>query len=89
METMNLMEMKQKIIRIIEKWNPFDLVNFSNEREALDVAEIVQFIDDPSELGKRIQLIFEHSFNEWIPFEKCVEISYKLLAIKFEAKSIL
>ncbi|HBT70791.1 MAG TPA: DUF1871 domain-containing protein, partial [Lysinibacillus sp.] len=36
-----------------------------------------------------IQETYEHSFEQWIPFEDCVAISYKLIAIKFEAKCII
>lgn len=89
METMDVIVMNRKAISIVQQWNPFKLENFSYETEAADVVAALQKVDDPSILGKKIQEIFEQSFEEWIPFEKCVEISYKLLALKFEAKCTL
>lgn len=89
MESIDLIKMNQKAIHIVQQWNPFNMDDFSYETEAADVVAFLQSIDDPSELGKRIQVIFEHSFEQWIPIEKCVEISYKLLALKFEAKCML
>ncbi|WP_372868830.1 DUF1871 family protein [Planomicrobium okeanokoites] len=46
-------------------------------------------LDDPSGLAKQIQSIYQISFGIWIPLEKCVAVSYKLLALKFEAKNII
>lgn len=89
METMDVIVMNRKAIHIIQNWNPFKLDDFSYETEAADVVAVLQNVDDPSILGKKIQEIFEQSFEQWIPFEKCVEISYKLLALKFEAKCTL
>lgn len=89
METMDVIVMNRKAIHIIQQWNPFNLVDFSYETEAADVVAKLQNIDDPSELGKEIQMVFEHSFEQWIPLEKCVDLSYKLLALKFEAKCVI
>lgn len=89
METADLLKMNEQAMQIIEKWNPFNLTSFSHEHEALQVSTVLQEIDDPSELGKSIQRIFEQSFKKWVPLEKCVEVSYKLLAIKFTVKNIL
>ncbi|MBQ0139055.1 MAG: DUF1871 family protein [Kurthia sp.] len=86
---MDVIVMNRKAIHIIQNWNPFKLDDFSYETEAADVVAVLQNVDDPSILGKKIQEIFEQSFEQWIPFEKCVEISYKLLALKFEAKCTL
>lgn len=89
MGIMDLIKMNQKAIKIVEKWNPFNMENFSYETEAADVVEALQFIDDPSDMGKKIQEIYALSFEKWIPFEKCVALSYKLLAVKFAAKNIV
>ncbi|WP_102694228.1 DUF1871 family protein [Rummeliibacillus pycnus] len=86
---MENVEMNRKAILTLENWNPFEMDNFTYDTEAADVVAALQSINDPSELGKVIQTIYEQSFEQWIPIEKCVEISYKLLAIKFEAKCIL
>lgn len=89
METIDVIQMNQKALKIVEQWNPFNLEDFSYETEAADVVALLHSIDDPSELGKNIRAIFENSFEQWIPIEQCVELSYKLLALKFEAKCVL
>ncbi|AMW99698.1 DUF1871 family protein [Rummeliibacillus stabekisii] len=86
---MENIKMNRKAILTLEAWNPFNMKDFRYDTEAADVVAALQYIDDPSELGKKIQHIYEQSFEQWIPIEKCVEISYKLLAIKFEAKCIV
>ncbi|SOC12525.1 uncharacterized protein DUF1871 [Ureibacillus xyleni] len=81
--------MNQKATALLKKWDPFQLGEDSYETETADVVAALQGINDPSTLAKVIQNVYEHSFEQWIPFEKCVAISYKLLAIKFEAKCII
>ncbi|WP_176400076.1 DUF1871 family protein [Ureibacillus sinduriensis] len=81
--------MNKAAIKILEEWDPFKIGEDSYDTETADVVAALQAIDDPSKLAKVIQQVYEHSFEQWIPFEKCVEISYKLIAIKFEAKCIV
>jgi len=81
--------MNKAAIKLLEEWDPFNLGEESYETETADVVAALQGIDDPSILAKVIQQVYEHSFEQWIPFEKCVAISYKLIAIKFEAKCIV
>lgn len=81
--------MNRKCVRMLEEWDPFTLGSDNYETESADVVAALQGIDDPTELAKVIQTVYEYSFEEWIPFEKCVAISYKLIAVKFEAKCII
>lgn len=81
--------MNQKAKLALIEWDPFQIGEKGYETESADVVAALQSIDDPTELAKVIQKVYEHSFELWIPFEKCVEISYKLIAIKFEAKCII
>ncbi|MFC7687835.1 DUF1871 family protein [Ureibacillus sp. GCM10028918] len=81
--------MNKAAIKLLEEWDPFNIGEESYDTETADVVAALQGIDDPSNLAKVIQQVYEHSFEQWIPFEKCVEISYKLIAIKFEAKCIV
>ena len=80
--------MNREAIELLLQWDPYQLGVESYDTEAADVVAALQNIDDPSQLAKKIQRIYEYSFEEWIPFEECVSISYKLIAIKFEAKCI-
>ena len=59
------------------------------ELEIVDVVAELHRLDHPTDLAKRIREIYEHSYELWIPIENCVQISYKLLAIKYEAKCIV
>ncbi|MBS7345440.1 MAG: DUF1871 family protein [Caryophanon sp.] len=86
---MENIEMNQQAVATLAAWDPFSIGEESYDTETADVVAALQSIDDPSELAKVIQTVYEFSFEEWIPIEKCVEISYKLLAIKFKAKCII
>ena len=82
-------KMNQATVHLLEEWDPFHLGPDHYDTETADVVAALQGIDDPSTLAKVIQETYEHSFEQWIPFEDCVAISYKLIAIKFEAKCII
>lgn len=86
---MENIEMNKKAVQVLAAWDPFNLGEESYETETADVVAALQSIDNPSDLGKVIQRVYEHSFEQWIPFEQCVEMAYKLIAIKFEAKCII
>lgn len=81
--------MNQKCVQLLAKWDPFEFGEESYDTETADVVAALQEIDDPSELAKTIQTVYEYSFEQWIPFEDCVAIAYKLIAVKFEAKCII
>ncbi|MER1986840.1 MAG: DUF1871 family protein [Solibacillus sp.] len=78
--------MNRKCVRILEEWDPFMIGTENYETETADVVAALQGIDDPSELAKVIQTVYEYSFEEWIPLEQCVAMAYKLIAVKFEVK---
>lgn len=86
---MDAIEMNKKAVCTLQEWDPFEIGVGSYDAEAADVIADLQTIDHPSELAKSIQKIYEHSFEQWIPIEKCVEVSYKLIALKYEMKSII
>lgn len=81
--------MNRRAIRILEDWDPFALGEQFYGTETMDAVAALHLLDDPSELAKKIQSIYEVSFKQWIPLEKCVEVSYKLIALKYEAKCII
>ncbi|PSL32904.1 uncharacterized protein DUF1871 [Planomicrobium soli] len=86
---MDTREMNRRAMRILEEWDPFAIGTDLYDTEIVGVVGALQVLDDPSDLAKKIQSIYEFSFEKWIPLERCVEISYKLLALKFEAKCII
>lgn len=86
---MDMIQMNKKAVIILEQWDPFNQGRKAYELEIVDVLAELHIIDHPADLAKRIRDIYEHSYQSWIPIEKCVQISYKLLAVKFEAKCII
>jgi hypothetical protein len=86
---METIEMNRRAVLIVAAWDPFQMGTDSYDTEAADVVAALQGIDHPTDLAKRIQTIYEHSFEQWIPLEQCMQIAYKLIAVKFEAKCIV
>ncbi|MFC4411346.1 DUF1871 family protein [Chungangia koreensis] len=86
---METIEMNRKAVYLLEEWDPFNVGREGYVTEIADVVAELHQLDHPTDLAKRIQEIYEHSYEIWIPFEKCVQISYKLIAIKYEAKCIV
>jgi hypothetical protein len=86
---MGTSEMNRRAVRVLEEWDPFGIGEDSYDREIVDVVAQLHLLDHPSELAKGIQSIYEFSFEKWIPLEHCVEVSYKLIALKYEAKCII
>ncbi|WP_218624935.1 DUF1871 family protein [Sporosarcina sp. BP05] len=81
--------MNKKAVALLEQWDPFEAGPKAYALEIVDVVADLHRLDHPTDLAKRIREIYEHSYKLWIPIEKCVQISYKLLAIKYEAKCIV
>ena len=86
---MQTIEMNKKAVALLEQWDPFEVGPKAYELEIVDVVLDLHRLDHPTDLAKRIREIYEHSYEQWIPIENCVKISYKLLAIKYEAKCIV
>lgn len=82
-------EMNLRAGKIMEKWDPFAIGSDKYSEQITGVLAQLQLLDDPSSLAKKIQSIYQLAYGIWIPLEKCVAVSYKLLALKFEAKSII
>lgn len=86
---MQIIEMNKKAVSLLENWDPFQEGKKAYELEIADVVAELHRLDHPTDLAKRIREIYEHSYELWIPIENCVQISYKLIAIKYEAKCIV
>lgn len=86
---MGMSEMNRKAARVLEEWDPYSIGGDLYGSEILEVVAQLHVLDDPSDLAKQIQSIYQFTFEKWIPLEHCVAISYKLLALKYEAKCII
>ncbi len=73
----------------MEEWDPFSVGEDQYEMETDGVIAELHQLDHPTDLAKAIQSIYRLSFDQWIPLEKCVSVSYKLLALKYEANAII
>lgn len=86
---MDMNEMNRRAVAITREWDPFAIGSELYDKEVDEVIAQLHVLDHPSELAKKIQLIYESSSKKWIPLEQCVEMSYKLIALKYEAKHII
>ncbi|MGO1061055.1 DUF1871 family protein [Planococcus sp. FY231025] len=86
---MDTSEMNRRAVWVLEEWDPFAVGEDLYAAEITEVMAQLHLLDHPSDLAKQIQSIYRSSSEKWIPLEKCVEVSYKLLALKYEAKCII
>ncbi|MED3624547.1 DUF1871 family protein [Neobacillus thermocopriae] len=71
-----------KLVDLLNDWNPFGLEKGDYDTEIVDVIQAVYELDDSVKLAKRIQQIYEFSFEKVIPMEKCLKIAEALLVVK-------
>lgn len=79
------MEMQQTnllLVYTLDQWDPFGVGPGNYDTEIADSVQAVHNLDDQLELARRIQSIYEFSFEKIIPLENCKEISGRLLEIK-------
>lgn len=86
---MSAIEMNKKAIAVLENWDPFDKGKGAYAKPIAEVLKALNQFDHPVDLAQTIRKAYEHSFMIWIPIEKCMKTAYKLLAIKYEALSIV
>ncbi|WP_432352559.1 DUF1871 family protein [Sporosarcina sp. A2] len=86
---MQTAKITKKAITLLEEWDPFLAGPKAYELEIADVVADLHVLDHPTDLAKRIREVYERTYEMWIPLEDCMQISYKLLAVKFEEKCII
>lgn len=86
---MENIQMNRKAVKLLQMWDPFKMGTDAYDTETADVVAALQEINNPTELAKCIQKVYELSYEQWIPIEQCVQIAYKLIAVKFEANCIV
>jgi len=69
-------------VDLLNEWDPFNLTNGGYDTEIADTIQAIHELDDCDELAKRIQSIYDFSFEKMIPFEECLKIAKELLVIK-------
>ncbi|QFT90389.1 hypothetical protein FIU87_17245 [Bacillus sp. THAF10] len=84
------MEKPSLNVRLMEnllQWDPLGYGVDAYETECVDVVQAVHELDDINSLAKRIQQIYEFSFEEFIPLTACKKKALELLALKNEDSS--
>ncbi|MFD2444445.1 DUF1871 family protein [Bacillus sp. CGMCC 1.16607] len=79
---MEVQEMHIRLVIALNEWDPFNLGFGNYETEIADVVQVVHTSDDPQKLARKIQNIYEFSFEQIIPIENCQTIATELLNIK-------
>jgi hypothetical protein len=76
-------EMKTNLqfVDVLNEWDPFKLKNGHYDTEIADTIQAIHELDQPDKLAKRIQSIYEFSFEKTIPIDQCLKIAKELLAI--------
>ncbi|MFD1778818.1 DUF1871 family protein [Fredinandcohnia salidurans] len=70
-----------QIMIMLQEWDPLGYGVGSYETEAVDVLQAAHQFDNPGKLARKIQSIFEFSFEEVIPLKECEDMAVKLLSI--------
>ncbi|WP_449621660.1 DUF1871 family protein [Robertmurraya sp. Marseille-Q9965] len=79
---MEMLETNLRLVMALKKWDPLRLGEDAYDPEVADSAAAVHYIEDEDKLARKIQAIYEFSFEEIIPLEKCLSIARELLLIK-------
>ncbi|WP_174728219.1 DUF1871 family protein [Mesobacillus harenae] len=79
---MDIQEINIKMVRILDKWDPFDFGEGNYAPEVADVIQAVHDLDDTGQIAVRIQAIYEFSFEKTIALKECLEIAMQLAAVK-------
>lgn len=79
---MQIQQINILLVNTINEWDPFALGACNYETEIADIVQAVHDLQDGAKLARKIQAIFEFSFEQLLPLEDCSEIAGKLLEIK-------
>jgi hypothetical protein len=71
-----------QFVDILNEWDPFKMKNGSYDTEIADTVQAIHELNDPFKLAKRIQSIYEFSFEQMIPMESCLLVAKQLLNCK-------
>lgn len=77
-------------VRLMEnllQWDPLGYGVDAYDTECVDVVQAVHELDDIDKLAKRIQDIYEFSFEQFIPISQCKDKAVELMVIKNEEDS--
>lgn len=79
---MQMQEINIQLVWTLDEWDPFQIGEGNYDTEIADVIQAVHDMDDKERLARKIQAIYEFSFEQVIPLTDCKEIAEKLIVIK-------
>lgn len=79
---MEIQQTNLLLVYTLDQWDPFRVGPGNYDTEIADSVQAVHDLDNQVKLARKIQFIYEFSFEEIIPLENCIEISGRLLEIK-------
>jgi RNA processing factor Prp31 len=82
---MDIKEVNIKLVSVLQSWDPLGYGCDAYETEIVDVVQAVHEFDEVNQLARKIQSIYEFSFEEIIPLSECKQLALTLLSIKHEA----
>jgi hypothetical protein len=74
--------MNLQYVDLLNEWDPFQLKDGSYDTEIADTIQAIHELNNPVKLAKKVQSIYEFSFEKVIPIESCISIAKQLLMIK-------
>jgi hypothetical protein len=86
---MNQQQVNLQFFVMLNEWDPFRCGEGNYDPEIADTIQAVHDLDDVGALAKRIQQIYEFSFEELIPDESCLQMAHKLLQTKTQGSCSL
>ncbi len=82
---MQIQDINIQLVCTLDEWDPFQIGEGNYDTEIADVVQAVHDLDDMEKLARKIQAIYEFSFEQVIPLRACKEIAEKLIVIKNSA----
>ncbi|MGD6817393.1 DUF1871 family protein [Metabacillus sp. 84] len=82
---METQQANEWMMDVLYKWDPLGYGEGFYETEAVDVVQAVHELDSDEKLARKIQAIYEHSFEKWIAMDECLKKSKELLHIKSQS----
>ncbi|MGD6940416.1 DUF1871 family protein [Cytobacillus gottheilii] len=82
MSRLQSQEMNLRLVDTLNSWDPFQIGAGSYDTEIADILQAVHDLNDAEQLSRKIQAIFEFSFEEVLPLKHCYTMAVQLLSIK-------
>lgn len=79
---MEMLQTNLQLVQVLKEWDPLGYGEDSYDTEIADTIAAVHYVEDANKLARKIQGIYEFSFEEVIPIENCLRIARELLIIK-------